>query len=142
VIRLDITLIVQMVNFLILLWILNRFIFQPVLKMLEERRGRIQESESAVKDLEGRAAEQWESYQRQLQEVRIEANREKEGIKGEGLDAERKLLEEARADASRRLEEAREDIEKETAKARDFLRTQAEGMAMEMAAKILGRSLQ
>ena len=39
------------------------------------------------------------------------------------------------------MEEARRKIEEETSNARQFLRSQAEGIAMEMAEKILGRRL-
>jgi F-type H+-transporting ATPase subunit b len=142
VINLDQTLIIQMINFLILLWILNRFLYKPILKILDERRGKIHASETEVEELKARAAGQWESYQRQLQEARIEANAEKERIKAEGAEAERRLLEEARAEAARLLEDSRRMIQEEVLKARDLLRAQAGAVASEMASKILGRSLQ
>ena len=96
----------------------------------------------AVEELETRASEQWEAYERQLQEAKIEANLERERIKGEGLEAQKKLLEEVRADASSVTEDARKRFEEETSKARDLLRDQVEGVASEMAEKILGRRLQ
>lgn len=140
-INLDKTLIIQMINFLILLWILNRFLFKPILDLLDERRGRIQASEERVQNLEAQAAQKWEAYQRQLQEAKIEANTEKERIKQEGIEAERKLLDEVRAETYQVMEEARLKIEEEVSNARQFLRSQAEGIAMEMAEKILGRGL-
>jgi F-type H+-transporting ATPase subunit b len=142
VINLDKTLILQMINFLIILWILNRFVFKPILGILEKRRERIQQSGQTVQALESRAAQQWESYQRQLQEAKIEANLEKERIKGEGLEAQRKLLEAARTESHSMLEETRKQIGKEVTKARELLRRQAEQIAVEMAEKILGRRLQ
>jgi F-type H+-transporting ATPase subunit b len=141
VISLDKTLILQMINFLILLLILNHFFFKPILDMLQQRRGRIQESEKRVSELEAEAAQQWEAYQRQLQEAKIEANAEKERIREEGIEAERKLLEDVRAETQQIVEEARRGIEEEAAKARQFLQSQAEGIALEMAEKILGRGL-
>lgn len=141
-INLDKTLILQMINFLIILWILNRFLFKPILGILEKRRERIQQSGQTVQALESRAAQQWESYQRQLQEAKIEANLEKERIKGEGLEAQRKLLEAARTESHSMLEETRKRIGKEVSKARELLRRQAEQIAVEMAEKILGRRLQ
>jgi F-type H+-transporting ATPase subunit b len=142
VINLDKTLILQMINFLIILWILNRFVFKPILGILEKRRERIQQSGQTVQALESRAAQQWESYQRQLQEAKIEANLEKERIKGEGLEAQRKLLEAARTESHSMLEETRKRIGKEVTKARELLIRQAEQIAVEMAEKILGRRLQ
>ena len=140
-IKIDESLLIQMLNFLVLMWILNRFLFKPILNILEERKKRIRDSEERVLDSEQRAAQQWEAYQRQLQEAKISATAEKERIKGEGLEAERHLLEEARSEASRSLEEARRKIEEEVSKASGFLRGEAKGMALEMAEKILGRGL-
>ena len=60
-INLDTTLIIQMINFLVLLWILNRFLFKPILDLLDERRGRVQESEERVQNLEAQAAQKWEA---------------------------------------------------------------------------------
>jgi F-type H+-transporting ATPase subunit b len=142
VISLDGTLFIQMINFLILLWILNRFLYKPVLNILEQRRGRIRDSQQRVAELGRQAAQQWETYQRKLQEAKIEANTEKEKIKGEGLDTERKMLEEIRAEASQELEASRRKLEEESTKALDYLRSQADDIAVQIAEKILGRSVQ
>ena len=141
-INLDYTLLIQMGNFLVLLLILNRFLYKPILNILDERRKRIQDSETSVKELEDRTAQHWDVYQRQLQEAKLAANAEKERLKGEGLEAERRLMEEVRAETGRAVEEARRMIQEEAGLARETLRVQADGMAVEIAQKILGRSLQ
>ncbi len=141
-ITLDKTLILQMVNFLILLWILNRFLYKPILNILEERKRKIQAAEKDVQELGERTSRQWEQYQRQLQEAKASANAEKERLKAEGGEAERRVLEAARAEAARSLEEARRMIQEESVRARELLRVQAEGIAAEMAHKVLGRGLQ
>ena len=141
-ISIDYTLIIQMINFLVLILILNRFLYKPILNVLDERKRKIQDSEGAVKELEDRTAQQWEAYQRQLQEAKVSATVEKEKLKGEGLEAERRLLEQVRTDMARSMEEARRRVQGEADQARESLRVQADGIAREMAQKILGRSLQ
>jgi F-type H+-transporting ATPase subunit b len=142
VINLDLTLVIQMVNFVVLLLILNRFLYKPVLNILDERKGRIQESEKNVRELGEETARQWEAYEKQLQEARLSATAERERLKGEGLEAERKLLDEVRTEAARAVEEARGQLQTEMTKAKDALRAQADGLAVDIAQKILGRSLQ
>jgi F-type H+-transporting ATPase subunit b len=142
VISIDYTLAIQMVNFLVLMLILNRFLFRPILNVMDERKRKIGESETSVKELEDRTAQQWEAYQRQLQDAKRSATVEKERLKGEGLEAERKLLEQVRSDVTKSVEEARRRVKDEADKAREVLRVQADGVAREMAEKILGRSLQ
>ena len=134
-------LILQMVNFLVLLWILNRFLYKPILEIMDKRKGRIKDSEDRVAELEQSTTEKWESYQSKLQEARIEANTEKERIKGEGIEAERSLLEAARSEASKQVEQARAEIQTETDRAKEFLKSQSDAIAQEIARKILGRSL-
>ncbi len=141
-INLDLTLVIQMVNFVVLLLILNRFLYKPVLNILDERKGRIQESEKNVRELGEETARQWEAYEKQLQEARLSATAERERLKGEGLEAERKLLDEVRTEAARAVEEARGQLQTEMTKAKDALRAQADGLAVDIAQKILGRSLQ
>ena len=134
-------LILQMVNFLVLLWILNRFLYKPILEIMDKRKGRITDSENRVAELEQSTTEKWESYQSKLQEARIEANTEKERIKGEGVEAERSLLEQVRNEASKQVEQARSEIQAETERAKDYLKSQSDVIAEEIAQKILGRSL-
>jgi F-type H+-transporting ATPase subunit b len=142
VISIDYTLVIQMINFLVLIVILNRFLFKPILNVLDERKRKIQESEGSVKELEDRIAQQWEAYQRQLQGAKVSATVEKERLKGEGLEAERSLLDQVRTDMARSMEEARRRVQEEADKARASLRVQADDIAREIAQKILGRSLQ
>ncbi len=137
----DSTLLLQMLNFLVLMWILNRLLFKPILNILDERKRRVQESEEKVTDLEQKAAQQWDAYQRQLQEAKVAASVEKERIKGEGLEAERRLLEEVRNQAARAVEESRREIGEQAGKAREFLKGQAKMVAQEMAERILGRAV-
>jgi F-type H+-transporting ATPase subunit b len=140
-INLDKTLILQMINFLILLWILNKLIYKPILGVLDRRKNRIRQFERTVQDWETQASQQWDAYQKDLQEARLQANLERERIVGEGKEAQRKLLEEVRDEAMRLGEDTRQRIDDEVAKARDLLKNQAEGIAVEMAEKILGRQL-
>jgi F-type H+-transporting ATPase subunit b len=141
VISLDKTLLIQMLNFLILLWILNRFFFKPILKILDERKARIEASEKSVQELEAKAKERWSAYQRQLQEAKLQATAERERIKGEALEEEKRMLEQVRAEAVKRVEETRRKLTEEVERARGALKGQIEPLALEMVERVLGRSL-
>lgn len=141
VIQLDYTLLIQMANFLALLWILNRFIYKPILGVLDERKKRLEESERIVNDLKDKTSQKWEAYEAELQRAKLAATSEKERLKAEGLEAERKVLEEAREEAARIMNEARSKVEDEIRAAREVLRGQGEVLGMEIAEKILGRAL-
>lgn len=140
-IQLDYTLLIQMANFLILLLILNKFIYKPILNLLDQRRKRLEDSEKLVADLKERTSRQWEQYEAELQGARISAATERERLKAEGSEAERKLLEQAREKAAKLMHDARVRIDEESRKAREVLKDQAQILGLEMAEKILGRKL-
>lgn len=140
-IQLDYTLLIQMANFLALLWILNRFIYKPILGVLDERKKRLDESERIVNDLKDKTSQKWEAYEAELQRAKLAATSEKERLKAEGLEAERKVLEEAREEAARIMNQARSKVEDQIRAAREVLRGQGEVLGMEIAEKILGRAL-
>ncbi len=140
-IQLDYTLLIQMANFLVLLFLLNKFLYKPILGILDERRRRVEDSERSVRELQERTSKQWEQYQAELQKAKSAAAAEKERLKAEGIEAERKMLEQARSEAARSVEKARKSLEQELHRARQALQAQADSLGLEMAQKILGRAL-
>lgn len=94
------TVIAQIVNFLILLLLLKRFLFKPILKAIEERENKIK---SQIEDAETKVQEA-EEAKKDFQE------------KNQAIEEKRKsLLEEAKEDAQEKrktlLENARKDAE-------------------------------
>lgn len=108
---LDIKLILaQIINFAILLWLLNRLLYKPIINFLETRRAKIEEGLKKSAEIEVRLAQIEEDRSTQLREVTVEA----QGLikKAEGLakEAEVKILAEARQQAAAQIKEAAEQI--------------------------------
>jgi len=107
----------QAVNFLILLWVLKRFAYKPMLDFLEKRSDRIdkglKDAEAATKKL----SEMGEKEKKVLKEARSEAKAliESAETAAQKRDAER--LAETELKTKRFLEEARTKIEEEKVKA-------------------------
>jgi F-type H+-transporting ATPase subunit b len=100
------TIILEVVNFLVLVWILKHFLYQPVLDVVERRRAAVEETlaeaakreESAEKlrrQFEGRL-EAWQREKQAAQEkLQRELTQERSSAEGElraSLDAERERL--------------------------------------------------
>lgn len=82
----------QIVNFLILLYLLKRFLYKPVLKVLEERKQRIEESMKNAEEIEQR-----------LQAI---AQKEEESLVKSAKEGQ-KIIEEASAQAAALIEEGK-----------------------------------
>lgn len=116
------TFILEIVNFLVLVWILKHFLYQPVLKVIARRRGviddeleesrRLQDEAGQLKtDYENRL-EDWDRERQRLRdelatELETQRSQQLEALHGE-LDAER---EKARVAESRRQADAARETE-------------------------------
>jgi F-type H+-transporting ATPase subunit b len=140
-IDLDWTLGAQIINFLVLVYLLNLVLFRPIRKSLKERQARMQAYEASVAQL----AEQSQGIAGEIQVNLAAARREglgqKEGLRQEGSQAEASLLEKVKQEVDAEWGRVEKKIKEDIGKARKSLKTQAQSFAQVMAAKILGREL-
>jgi len=141
VISLDWTLVLQFVNFFILLIILNKFLYRPLLKIIAERREKIDGSHRRAKSLETEIEEKMQRYQKQLSDAKVVANEERGRLKKAAGEEESALLSDAHAKASARLQVIKEQVAVEAAEAGETLQREAKALAGQIATKILGRTL-
>jgi F-type H+-transporting ATPase subunit b len=131
----------QLVNFTFLLLVLRLLVYKPVLKMLDERRARIQEGLSAA----DRGREQAIEAERQAQEQIATARREGQDIVANAQQIAQRIQEEARTQALQQqetmLERARNEIQLERDAAIDSLRREFADLTIAAAEKVIGQSL-
>jgi len=141
VISLDWTLGLQFVNFFILLIILNKFLYRPLLKVMAERRETVAGSHSRAKGLEAEIEEKMQLYQAQLNDAKTVANEERTKVKKIAGEEEAALLSEAHGKATARLQVIKSQVAVDAAEASKTLKAEAQTLAEQIAAKILGRKL-
>ena len=132
---------VQLINFGILVLVLNIFLYKPIRKVLAERRQVVDgaREKAAAVDLE--VQEKMAQYESRLRDAKAEAGlRRTESLK-QAQAEESAVLEKARAEATVSLGSIRERVGKEAADARALLKQQAELLSGDICEKILGRSL-
>lgn len=66
------TFVFEMINFLILIWILQHFLYKPVLEVIDQRRQAIEKSLSAAKNIRGEAEKLQIKYENRLTEWELE----------------------------------------------------------------------
>jgi F-type H+-transporting ATPase subunit b len=127
----------QVVNFLLLLYLLNRFLFKRVFALVDERKARIarglEEAEAAARDRELARAER----ETALTEARKEAADMLASANKIATDTRNEILAEARAEAEKVTERAREEITAEKDRAMAELRAQVADLALDAAAKLV-----
>lgn len=134
-------LLAQIVNFLILLFILNKVMFQPLMKVLEQRRQKIAQS---LKEAEQISVE-LQSAEKKAQELVTKANRRADEIVAEAKAAAANLKTEAtlqsKTEAEKILQKGRDALELEKEKMRASLRNELMDVVVMATEKILGSKL-
>lgn len=141
IINLDRTLLLQLVNFLILVAILYKFLFKPLTGFMAQRAEGIRRSLSEAEEARKAAARTMEEYSARL----VAAQKESEAVRArmeQEVTAERqRLMKESRDEAARLLESARVQIAQEVKRAKAALREEAASLSLAVAEKLLGRAL-
>jgi len=131
----------QIVNFLLLLYLLNRFLFKRVFALLDERGQKIskglEDAEAAARDRELARAER----EAAVAEARKEANLMIARANKIAEDTRNEILAEARSEAERVTARARDEIVAEKERAMAEIRGQVAELALEAAGKLVRREM-
>lgn len=138
---LDASFLVQIVLFVLLLLILKPLLFDPMLKLFEEREKRIEGTRREAAKEDKRSAEALAKYEAVLAKAREAGNAESAGIRGEGMKKETAMLAEVRAKVAATLEEGRGAIASARRDARARLGADAQGLGRDIATRVLGRQV-
>ncbi|HWI41727.1 MAG TPA: ATP synthase F0 subunit B [Verrucomicrobiae bacterium] len=140
-ISLDLTFVFQIVNFLVILLVLNVFLYKPIRKVLAERSGTIEGARAKAQAVDREVQEKLALYESRLREVKAAAHQERAALIREAQEQEHALVESARKEAADTLSTITNKVGKEAADARAALKQQAEVLSSEIFEKVLGRSL-
>ena len=138
-IEINLTIVIQVVQFLLLLFILNRFLFRPTINQIEEREKKITTWKEETKNFHESMQERLQSYENQIVEAKVDAQAQQELVTAELKEEEDKKLEAVSEEAVRIVASTREKLQQETELLRGQLREQAEEMSQLVTEKVLGR---
>ncbi len=129
------------ISFVILLIILKKFAWTPILAALDEREKGIKDNIEAARKAREEAEQSLIVYRQKIAEAQAEAQAL---VTKARTDAERvrdELIEKSKADAQAQIERARKQIELESDAAIKAIRTEISSLAIVAAEKIISRSL-
>ncbi|WP_299449141.1 F0F1 ATP synthase subunit B [uncultured Phascolarctobacterium sp.] len=140
-VNINATLIAQILNFLVLVFVLAKFAYKPLLGMMEERKNKIASdldaAENAKKDAEAVKAE----YAAKLADARQEAQAIIENARKTAQAAHDKIMAETKVEQEQYVAAQKEIIATEKKKAMDDVRAQVISLSMIAAGKIVEQKL-
>jgi F-type H+-transporting ATPase subunit b len=134
-------LIAQLINFTALLILLRLFVYKPVLRMLDDRRARIQAGLAAADQSQERMAEANREAQAQIEAARREGQEIIAQAQTVALRLQEEGRQQAQVQADALLERARNEIQLERDNAISELRREFADLTINAAEKVIAQSL-
>ncbi len=134
-------LIIGTIAFLIVFAVLYRVLMPRIQQTLTERTDQIEGGLQRAEEAQREATQTLEQYQAQLAEARHEASRLRQDAQEEGARILVELRERGEAERQRLVAAAHEQIEADRAQAIQALRTEMGALAVELASRVVGESL-
>ena len=131
----------MMLNFAIVLLLLTKFAWNPLLKVIAERQARIAGQIEAA-DQERVAAEKLRAeYQQQMQNAKGDAQSIMDKAMRQADNTKEEIVASAREEHARLLEAAQEKIARERQQALEDIRSEVVAISVAAAAKVIGQSV-
>ncbi|HEU4327875.1 MAG TPA: F0F1 ATP synthase subunit B [Roseiflexaceae bacterium] len=134
-------LIAQIFNVVLLVWLLTRYLYQPILRMLNERTERIQQSLRDADQVKQQLANAKQGYDAELARARQEAAAILAQAQERAKAQEQEIVAQARRDADRIRAEAREQAAQERDQLVSDLKTQVAELVTVTATRVLNAEL-
>ena len=139
--NITVTLVAQMLAFILLIWFVNKVMWKPMMGLMEARQKRIADGLAAAEkgkqeqaDAEKRAAEMVEESKQKAADILAQAQKRAKEIEEEAKDN-------AKAEAERIKAAAEAEIDREVNQAREHLRAQVASIAVAGAEKVLKQQI-
>jgi len=137
----DVRIFYLMALFVLLVFPVNKLLFRPIFRVLDERDARIEGARKRAEQIGAEAEATLDRYQSALRSAREEAESDRKRVLEAARREQAELTGSVRSEAEAAINRAREEVTGALGAARSQLREQAQELAREAAARVLGRGL-
>lgn len=140
-IELNLTSVIQLLNFLLLMWILKKLLYDRFFEIVKKRREEVNSKFSNAENLRKEAEEYKEKYEEELQKTKEQANEMITNAEKRSEQIIQQAKEKAKEESARIKHAAQEDINNQKKKALQEIQASAVEMAVNLVARFLGREM-
>ena len=132
---------IQIINFLVILWILNLILYRPIRGILRQRKEKIDGLEVTIETYNEDAREKDTAFAAGIKEARAKGLNEKEALLQAAAEEEKEIIAKVNEKAQAELADIREKISREAQTAKDALQAKVDEFSSDICQKILGRTV-
>ena len=137
----NITVLIQIANFLFLLFILNIIFYRPIRRILGRRSEEVRGLHESIGDFREKSDQYGKDLEESYKGARGEGFKEKDELKKAGTKVEKEILQEAISSAEAKIGKAKDEIDRTVTGVRQSLEDELNMFSKELAEKILGRNV-
>jgi F-type H+-transporting ATPase subunit b len=141
VVSLDYSLGIQIINFLLLIFILNVLLYKPILGMIDKRKKQFEDSETEIRRLQESVEQKMAAYEEKLRQAKAAAVEQKNEIIRQGAEEAKTVIDAVRAEIPGMMEQFQARMDGEISAAKNILTDHSQQLSVQIAEKVLGRSL-
>ncbi len=138
----DATFVVQVVLFVGLTLFLKPVLFDPMLKLFEERERRIDGAKLLARKIDEKSATAAAKYEAEMAKARAAAAAVRDKIRAEAVKQEQEILSAVRAATAKVIDDGKRSAVAEAERARAALKADSAALARDLAGRVLGREVQ
>ena len=140
-IDINITLFIQMANVLVLVFLMNLVLYRPIRKLVAQRNQFMADKQNVIDRADKESAEALREFEGTIQTARVKGRQKVQEMKELAYQQEKDLLHKSAEESAKQLAGIRQTIKTEIGRARKQLRAQIQAFSLDLAQKILGRSI-
>ena len=130
------------ISFFLVMFLLNKFLFKPVMKIISDRQKEIDDLYADAGAAKEQARQLQESYQQKLSAAQETSDRSVKEAVARGQSREEQIIRDANAQAAAIMDKASQDIAQEKKKAINDAKNEISDLAMAIAGKVVGHALE
>ena len=138
----DYTFFIQMATFIALIFILNFILYKPILSIIDRRKKQLDELQNEVNLFKESVDKKVAEYDDKLKQAKTKASDLKKEIIIEGNNQAKTIVDAIRNEIPLMAQESQKKMDKEIQSARNILESNSRKLSVEIAQKVLGRSIQ
>ena len=140
-VNIDYTIFIQVINLLVLLWLLNFLLFRPIRSILNERSSQLGSLKADISKMEQDVEQTIFGLEEGIKAARLKGKNEKDILKNQGYEEEKSIIDKTTMEVDARINELKGEIVREVENAKNTLKDHVALFSREMAVKILGRDI-
>ncbi len=139
--NLNATLIIQVISFLILVWLLVKILYRPFLSFLDERSQKIHNMLQEARESQQRTEDNFKDSKAQLKKTKEEVLKLKGLAEKQSDEHRQKVLQEAKEEARHIIARSKEDIDRRTREVKRDIKKEIGDFSVSIAEKILDKEI-